>query len=67
MFVLSKTSSTAKDENHPVEISLRASVRLLGSSVRRTVVRDLGENFLNLEMIRKHSKLQDDSTELQEY
>jgi len=55
-------------EVNQIDESLRANIRLLGYSLGRTLADDLGEDFLQeVETIRKHAKIQDDGSELQQY
>ncbi|CAF2905942.1 unnamed protein product [Rotaria sp. Silwood2] len=64
----SKDSREPKNENHPIDESLRANVRLLGDSLGRTIAHDLGESFVGeIETIRHYAKLQDDGAQLHEY
>ncbi|CAF0729058.1 unnamed protein product [Rotaria sordida] len=68
ILISSKDPKEPKDENHPIDESLRANVRLLGHSLGRTIAHDLGENFLEqIETIRHYAKLQDDGTQLDQY
>src|SRR5215467_2799066 len=62
------SSKPSKDEDNPVDESLRANVRLLGDSLGRAIARDLGEDFVGvIETIRKYAKRQDDGTQLHQY
>ena len=57
-----------KDEENPVDASLRANVRLLGDSLGRTIARDLGDDFLEqIETIRKYAKRDDNGVKLHQY
>ncbi|CAF3465698.1 unnamed protein product [Rotaria sp. Silwood1] len=64
----SKDPKESKNENHSIDESLRANVRLLGDSLGRTIAHDLGESFVEeIETIRHYAKLQDDGAQLHQY
>ncbi|UJR36035.1 hypothetical protein I4U23_028772 [Adineta vaga] len=68
IFASSKDSPAPKNENNLVDESLRANIRLLGDSLGRTIVHDLGEDFLRkIETIRTYAKRQDNGAQLHNY
>ncbi|CAF4984377.1 unnamed protein product, partial [Rotaria magnacalcarata] len=68
IFVSSKNLAAPRNENHLVDESLRANVRLLGDSLGRTIARELGEDFVGeIETIRNYAKRQDDGAQLHQY
>lgn len=68
MKLIDGPSTTAQDDYHSVDESVRANVRLLGDSLGRTMARDFGENFVGeIETIRHFAKRQDDGTQLYQY
>lgn len=62
------TPRLLKDEENPVDASLRANVRLLGDSLGRAIARDLGDDFLEqIETIRQYAKRDDNGVKLHRY